>query len=141
MTTLVISNRKMDYIMKMNKSLEKFGLLAKQSKMKQNNKRWISWHVARYVRGQFNRKYNNRYFIDNICGLDLADMQLMSNFNKRMRFLLCATDVFSKYALAVPLKDKKGITVTNNFQKIFDESDHKPNKIWLIKVLNFTIDQ
>ena len=58
-----------------------------------------------------------------------------------MRFLLCATDVFSKYALAVPLKDKKGIAVTNNFQKIFDESDHKPNKICLIKVLNFKIDQ
>ena len=79
--------------------------------------------------------------MDNICGVDLADMQLISNFNKGMRFLLYATDVFSKYVLFVPLKDKKGITVTNNFQKIFDESDHKPNKIWLIKVLNFTIDQ
>ena len=46
-------------------------------------------------------------FRNNIWGVDLADMQLISKFNKGIRFLLCAIDIFSKYALVVPLKDKK----------------------------------
>ena len=45
-------------------------------------------------------------------------MQLISNFNKGFRFLLCVIDIFSKYAWVVPLKDKKGVTITNTFQKI-----------------------
>ena len=58
-------------------------------------------------------------------------MQLMSKFNKWFRFLLCAIDIFSKYAWVVPLKDKKGISIVNVFQKILKESDRKPNKIWV----------
>ena len=46
-------------------------------------------------------------FKDNIWGADLADMQLISKFNKGFRFLLCVVDIFSKYAWVVPLKDKK----------------------------------
>ena len=56
-------------------------------------------------------------------------MQLINTFNQGFRFLLCVIDIFSKYAWAVPLKDKKGITVTNVFQKILKESNRKPNKI------------
>ena len=46
-------------------------------------------------------------FKDNIWGADLADMQLISKFNKGFRFLVCVIDIFSKYAYIVPLKDKK----------------------------------
>ena len=46
-------------------------------------------------------------FKDNIWGVDLADMQLLSKYNKGIRFLLCAIGIFSKYAWVVPLKDKK----------------------------------
>ena len=60
-------------------------------------------------------------FIDNIWGADLADMQLLSKFNKGIRFLLCVIDFISKYAWIDLLKDKKGITITNAFQKILDE--------------------
>ena len=70
-----------------------------------------------------------------------ADMQLISKFNKGIRFLLCVIDIFSKYAWVVPLKDKKGITITNAFQKILKESNRKPNKYGLIKAVNFIIDQ
>ena len=56
-------------------------------------------------------------------------MQLISKFNKGFRFLLCVIDIFSKYAWVVPLKDKKGITITNAFQKILKESNRrKPKK-------------
>ena len=48
-------------------------------------------------------------FKDNISGADLADMQLISKFNKGFRFLLCVIDIFSEYAWVVPLKDKKEI--------------------------------
>ena len=46
-------------------------------------------------------------FIDNIRGDDFADMQLISKFDKGIRFLLCVIDIFSKYAWVIPLKDKK----------------------------------
>ena len=72
-------------------------------------------------------------FKDNIWGVDLADMQLLSKFNKGFRFLLCAIDIFSKYAWVIPLKDKKGISIVNAFQKILKEFNHKPNKIWIDK--------
>ena len=60
-------------------------------------------------------------------------MQLISRFNKGFRFLLCAIDICSKYAWVVPLKDKKGITITNDCQEILDESNRKRNKIWVDK--------
>ena len=52
-------------------------------------------------------------------------MQLISKFNKIIRFLVCITDLFSKYAWFIPLKDKKGITITNAFQKVLNQSNCK----------------
>ena len=76
-------------------------------------------------------------FKDNIWGADLADMQLISKFNKGFRFLLCVIDIFSKYAWVIPLKDKKGISIVNAFQIILKESKRKPNKIWVDKGSEF----
>ena len=45
--------------------------------------------------------------------------------------------IFSKYAWVVPLKDKKGITIANAFQKLLDDSTRKPNKIWVDKGSEF----
>ena len=56
-------------------------------------------------------------------------MKLISKFNKRICFLLCVIDVFSKYTWFIPLNDKKDITITNAFQKILDESTRKPSNI------------
>ena len=70
-------------------------------------------------------------FKDNIWGVDLADMQLISKYNKGITYLLCAIDLFSKYAFVVPLKDKKGPTIINAFQSILDKSKRKPSKIWV----------
>ena len=64
-------------------------------------------------------------------------MQLISKFTKGFRFLLCVIDIFSKYVWVVPLKDKKGISIVNAFQKILKESDRKPNKIWVDKGSEF----
>ena len=56
----------------------------------------------------------------------------------RFKYLLCAIDLFGKYAWVVPLKDKRGITIANAFQKIISK-ERKPNKIWLDQGGNFTI--
>ena len=68
------------------------------------------------------RKFNKRkvysQFKDNIWGVDLADMQSLSRKNKGIKYLLCAIDLFSKYAFVIPLKDKKGISIVNAFNKI-----------------------
>ena len=80
---------------------------------------------------KFGKRKVHSPFIDNIRGTDLADTQLVSKFNKGFRFLLCAINIYSKYAWAILLKDKKGITITNAFQNILDESNCKPDKIWV----------
>ena len=61
-------------------------------------------------------------------------MQLIRKFNKEFR---CVIDIFSKYAWIVPLKDKRGISIVNAFQKILDDSNRKPNKIWFDKGSEF----
>ena len=58
-------------------------------------------------------------------------MQSLSKKNKGIKYLSCAIDLFSKYAFVIPLKDKKGISITNSFKKIIKQSNRKPNKIWV----------
>ena len=80
---------------------------------------------------KFNKRNVYSQFRDNIWGVDLADMQPLSKKSKVIKYLLCAIDLFSKYAFVVPLKDKKGISITNAFNKIIKQSNRKPNKIWV----------
>ena len=89
------------------------------------------------------RKFNKRKvyssFKDNIWGADLADMQLLSKFNKGINYLLCVIDLFSKYVFVVPLKDKKGISIVNAFHSILNKSKRNQIKYESTKVLNFTM--
>ena len=74
-------------------------------------------------------------FKDNIWDVDLADMQLLSKYNKGIRFLLCL--LCSKYAWVFPLQDKKGISIVKAFQIILKQSNRKPNKKWIDKGSEF----
>ena len=56
-------------------------------------------------------------FRGNIWGVNLADMQSLSEYNKGNKYFLCAIDLFSKYAWVIPIKDKKWISIVNAFQK------------------------
>ena len=80
-----------------------------------------NYEQANKLHRQFIRKFKKwkvySSFRDNISDIELADMQLLSKYNKRIKYLLCAIDLFSKYAWDVPLKDKRGITIVNAFQK------------------------
>ena len=81
------------------------------------------------------RKFNKRkvysQFKGNIWGVDLADMQSIGRKSNGIKYLLCAIDLFSKYAFVIPLKDKKGISIVNAFKKVIKQSNRKPKKIWV----------
>ena len=70
-------------------------------------------------------------------GAGLADMQLISKYNKGFGFSLCVIDIYSKYTWAIAWKDKKSIRIANAFQNILKESDHKRNKIRVDKGSEF----
>ena len=93
-----------------------------------NNKENIQ--LADELRKLIIRKFEKRKvyssFRDNIWGTNLADMQLLIEFYKGFRFLLCVIDIYSKYAWVIPLKDKKGVSIVNGFQKKLDDSKRKP---------------
>ena len=82
--------------------------------------------LADKVRKPIIRKFEKRKVCsssrDNIWGVDLVDMQLLSKFNKGIRFSLCVINIYSKYVWVIPLKDKKGISIVKVFQKILDDS-------------------
>ena len=100
-----------------------------------------NYQLANELHKPIIRKFKKRKvyssFRDNIWGVDLADIQSLSKYNKGIKYLLCATGFFSKYAWVVLLKDKRGITIINTFQKIISKG-RKPNRIWVDKVMNFT---
>ena len=93
-----------------------------------------NFQLANELHRQNYRKFNRReaysFSRDNIWGADLVDTQSLSKCNKRIKYLLCAIDLFNKYVWVVPLKDKRGISIFNAFQKIISKG-RKPSKIWV----------
>ena len=63
------------------------------------------------------RKVHSSFRFRFIWGVDLANMQSLSKYNKRIKSLLCVIDLFSKYAWVNRLKDKKGNSIVNAFKK------------------------
>ena len=78
---------------------------------------------------KFNKRKVYSQFKDNIWGVDLTDMQSLRRKNKGIKYLLRAIDLYSKYAFVIPLKDKKGISIVNAFNKIIKQNNlEKKNK-------------
>ena len=86
--------------------------------------------LHRQIIPKFKRRKFYSSFRDNIQGVDLADMQIIKQIQQRIKYLLYAIDLLSKCVCVVPLKDKRGITIVNAFQKIISK-ERKPNKIWV----------
>ena len=63
-------------------------------------------------------------------GVDVGDMQSLSKYNKGIKYLLSAIDLFSKYAWVIPIKDKKGTSIVNAIKKIISKRRNQ-NKIWV----------
>ena len=99
------------------------------------NQRGVDSILAVELNKSVIRKFKKRkvysQFKDNIWGVDLADMQSLSRKNKGIKYILCAVDLYSKYAFVIPLENKKETSVTNGFNKIIKQSHRKPNKLWV----------
>ena len=80
--------------------------------------------IRKFKKGKVYSSYR-----DNIWDVDLADMQSLCKYNKRIKYLLCVYDFFSKYAWVIPIKDKKSTSIVNAFKKILSDSNKKPNRI------------
>ena len=93
--------------------------------------------MAYNIFGKITSGGKSSLFKYNIWSLDLADMQFIRKFNKRFRIVLCVIDIYSKYAWVIPLKDKKGAIIINDFQNNLNESNRKPKKIWVDKDSEF----
>ena len=78
---------------------------------------WLVNELCRQIirKSKIRKFYSS--FRDGIWGVDLADMQSLSKYNKGIKYLICAVDLFSKYA------------IVNAFKNIISKG-RKPNKIW-----------
>ena len=103
--------------------------LARSSLERAANNKILAEELHKPVIKKFNKRKVYSQFKDNIWGVGLADTQSLSKKNEGIKYLLCAIDLFSKYAFVVPLKDKKGISIVNAFNKIIKQSNKNPNKI------------
>ena len=87
------------------------------------NNKILAEELDKPVIKKFNKRKVYSQFKDNIWGVNLADMQSLSRKNKGIKYLLCAIDLYSKYALVIPLKYKKGLSIVNAFNKIIKQSN------------------
>ena len=115
------------------KKLQKFDYQEQQGLFRWNKKHFYSfWRPIIWRKNKnLRKKIADTSFKDNIWGVYLVDMQLLSTFNKGIKYLLCAIDLFSKYAWVVLLKKKQISSVINAFQNVLDSSKRKPNKAWV----------
>ena len=120
----------------------KLGMGVKKSKKREKPSSEENWQVklADELRTPIKRNFTRRRVItnhiDEIWASDLVEMQQFSKWNKGYRYLLMVIDVFSKYGWIVPLKDKKGESVTEAFKTIFKEG-RKPQYLWVDKGKEF----
>ena len=117
-------------------------LLASKSANKSNYQ--LVYELHKPIIKKFKKRKVYSFFRDNIWGVDLADVQSLSKYNKGIKYLLCAIDLFSKYAWVIPIKDKKETSIVSAFQKTISEGSEaqskgqrKPNKIWVDQDSNF----
>jgi len=81
------------------------------------------------------RKFQRRPVIvngvDDVWAADLVDMSEFAKANKGNKWILTVIDVLSRYAWAVPMKNKTGAAVMDAITTIITESNRQPNKIWV----------
>ena len=94
----------------------------------ENHNKILSEELHKPKRKNYPRRRIIVNHIDEIFAADLVEMQKFDKLNKGYRYLITCIDIFSKFAWVIPLKDKKGITIKNALQKIFNK--RKPKFLW-----------
>ena len=67
---------------------------------------------------------------DECCRIDQIDRSSLSKYNKHFNFILTKVDNHTKYACAIPLKDKSGRSTTTAFKNLIEKAKRKPQKVW-----------
>jgi hypothetical protein len=88
----------------------------------------LAKEVHKPVKHKFERRKVETFGVDNIFAVDLVDMSKLRDGD--FSYILTIIDVASKYAWAIPLKNKKALTVLKAFKDVVNESHRKPDCIW-----------
>jgi transposase InsO family protein len=94
-----------------------------------------SYTLHKPIVKKFQRRKTFAKGINDLFQADLADMRNLASYNAGYSYILTCIDVFSRYAFAVPIKDKRGVTVADAFEKIFVE--RVPNMLQTDRGLEF----
>ena len=86
---------------------------------------------------KFKRQRIILLYKDETWSADLIDKSSLSKNNNNYKFILTVIDIFTKYAWAIPLKNKSGLSITNGFKIVLSEhpqggsEPRKPEKLWV----------
>ena len=100
-------------------------------------KKEIAEEIFSPVIKKFQRVQTQTHYKDECCSIDLIDRSSLSKYNKNYKFIFTIIDNHTKYAWAIPLKDKSGKSTTTAFKKLIETSKRKPDKIWSDKGKEF----
>ena len=70
------------------------------------------------------------HYKDECWSIDLIDRASLSKYNKNYKFIFTIIDNYTKYAWAIPLKDKSGKSTTTALKSLIEKAKRKPDKIW-----------
>lgn len=100
-------------------------------KKEENEMNILADELHKPIRRKFQKRAVIVVGIDDTWSADLVDMSSFAKFNKGIKYLLTIIDIFSKFAWAVPVKDKTGASVTKAFENVMKNSKRKPEKLWV----------
>ena len=93
-------------------------------------KKEIAKEIFSPVITKFQRIQIQTHYKDECWSIDLIDRSSLSKYNKNHKFIFTIIDNHTKYAWAIPLKDKSGKSTTTAFKKLIETSMRKPQKVW-----------
>ena len=102
----------------------------KQQKQQQQHQQQLAKEVISPQITKFKRQRIIPLYKDETWSADLIDKSFLSKYNNNYKFILTVIDIFTKYASAIPLKNKSGLSITNGFKTILSEG-RKPEKLWV----------
>ena len=119
-------------------------MVEKQQVTSETNQQLLAKEVFSPQVRKFRRERIIPLYKDETWSADLIDKSSLSKFNNNYKFILTVIDIFTKYAWAIPLRNKSGLSITNGFKIVLAEipqdgfEDRKPDKLW-VEVVSFTI--
>ena len=107
-----------------------------QHKQQQQQQQLLAKEISSPQITQFRRERIIPLNKDETWSADLIDKSYLSKYNNNYKFILTVRDIFTKYAWAIPLKNKSGLSITNGFKIVLSEH-RKPEKLWVDKGSEF----